>query len=77
MVEIRTYEKEIFVFVSKQNSHLSAMTMDGAGHGLPIAFGPWVHSVDHDVSGVGHRAEIESAIALRGFYLSRPDGVAW
>ena len=54
-----------------------ALTMDSTGAGLPMGFGPWQRSVDHNMTGISHREEITAAIALKGFYLSRSDGGAW
>jgi hypothetical protein len=77
MANAQAHGREIFVFISQQNSCLTALTMDSSGAGLPIGFGPWQRSVDHDMTDIAHREEITAAIALKGFYLSRSDGVAW
>jgi hypothetical protein len=70
-------QREIFVFFSAQNRCLMALTMDSTGAGLPMGFGPWQRSINHDMTGILHREQITAAIALKGFYLSRSDGVAW
>jgi hypothetical protein len=70
-------QREIFVFFSAQNHCLMALTMDVTGARLPMGFGPWQRSLDHNMTGFAHREEITAAIALKGFYLSRSDGVAW
>jgi hypothetical protein len=74
---------QVHLFQSEQNAHLLGLTSDPTASRLPIAFGPWrpavaqaakylIDSVTDPVS-----TAIMCAIRSRGFYLSRPDGIAW
>jgi len=72
-----------FIFSSKQNVHLLAITSDRTGSSLPSHYGPWKPTDDHILREVYRQAgentvnAIRAAIVARGFYLSRSDGIAW
>ena len=40
------YGLRIFIFISKQNSHLIRLTRDSSGLNLPIVYGPWQSSTE-------------------------------
>jgi len=73
----------LFIFVSAQNPQLFGFTRDQTGGNLPPNYGPWLSSAGFTMqgtisAGAGEISNaIESAIASRGYYLSRADGRAW
>jgi hypothetical protein len=78
-----THQMRLFIFQSEQNANLYALTLDNVGSNLPAWAGPWTGSCSEaprevlrgktEIAAKAVRAAIDS----RGFYLSRPDGVAW
>jgi hypothetical protein len=72
-----------FIFHPVQNTRLFAFTRDMTGSNLPHEYGPW-RAYDSDATKGGvigaefsHSDAVMSAIGVRGFYLSRPDGLPW
>lgn len=74
---------ELFIFCSERNARFLAFTFDATGANLPKTHGPWRVSDDPVPRAIflspdRDRADsIVAAVRDRGFYLSRPDGVAW
>ena len=64
----------VFAFRSAQNHRLFAFTADGTGANLPGMMGPW------QTAGASPPVVSElilDVIEARGFFLARPDGMAW
>jgi hypothetical protein len=60
-----------FVFTSRQNPGLFAVTRDSTGANLPPAYGPWRKTERHPLN------LHAPALGEKGFCLCRPDGMAW
>jgi len=71
----------IFIFSSERNVRLFAFTRDGTGANLPYHLGPWRvsdgHSMQLTACDTVDPDPVRLGIEGRGFYLSRPDGIAW
>jgi hypothetical protein len=85
--EVQTREgidpEQVYLFYSEQNAHLLGLTSDPTASPLPGVLGPWRPAVAHaarqliDSTTDPVSTAIMRAIRTRGFYLSRPDGIAW
>lgn len=72
----------ILIFQSEQNHRLFAFTRIANGSNLPTTHGPWRSSTMSNLREIAEAGgpisiAIWSAIERSGFYLCRPDGVAW